>query len=156
MEKIWNKIMFSTHSFGVSKGKEIINFFFPPDTPNEWVLNMLDAFNIGDIRMFESLADKWKTQPDLLTKETQLREKIRLLCLMEVRYVMSYGGEESLLCLMEVRRYREKIRLLCLMEVMRYREKIRLLCLMEVMRYREKIRLLCLMEVRRACCALWR
>jgi len=56
------------------------------NTPNEWVLNMLDAFNIGDIRMFESLADKWKTQPDLLTKETQLREKIRLLCLMEMAF----------------------------------------------------------------------
>lgn len=56
------------------------------NTEHEWVLSLLVAFNTGDIAAFERLADKWKAQPDLLKEEMQLREKIRLLCLMEMAF----------------------------------------------------------------------
>lgn len=55
-------------------------------TDNEWLVAMLETFNSGNIASFEATADKWKSQPDLLAKETQLREKIRLLCLMEMAF----------------------------------------------------------------------
>lgn len=53
-------------------------------TSNEWLMKLLLAFNAGDINTFERMAPQWHTQPDLLAKEIELREKIRLLCLMEV------------------------------------------------------------------------
>lgn len=53
---------------------------------SEWLMKLLYAFNAGDIATFESMRASWSTQPDLLAKETQLREKIRLLCLMEMTF----------------------------------------------------------------------
>lgn len=53
---------------------------------NDWLLQLLFAFNAGDIATFESMKTQWSSQPDLLAKETQLREKIRLLCLMEMTF----------------------------------------------------------------------
>merc|ERR1719239_332348 len=55
-------------------------------TPNEWLMDLLFSFNCGDINAFEKMAPQWKTQPDLRSQETQLREKIRLLCLMEMTF----------------------------------------------------------------------
>ncbi|KAK4294755.1 hypothetical protein Pmani_032638 [Petrolisthes manimaculis] len=49
-----------------------------------WLLELLITFNQGDINKFESSKQKWSSQPDLLARETHLREKIRLLCLMEM------------------------------------------------------------------------
>ena len=51
---------------------------------SEWLRDLLLAFNEGHINKFEAMKAQWSTQPDLLAKENQLREKIRLLCLMEV------------------------------------------------------------------------
>jgi len=53
---------------------------------SEWLLDLLFAFNEGNIAKFESMKAQWSTQPDLLTKENHLREKIRLLCLMEMTF----------------------------------------------------------------------
>ncbi|CAL4247727.1 unnamed protein product, partial [Meganyctiphanes norvegica] len=53
---------------------------------SEWLLDLLYAFNEGNITKFESMKTQWSTQPDLLTKENHLREKIRLLCLMEMTF----------------------------------------------------------------------
>ncbi|XP_042878477.1 26S proteasome non-ATPase regulatory subunit 13-like [Penaeus japonicus] len=53
---------------------------------SEWLLDLLLAFNQGNISKFETMKPQWSTQPDLLNKENQLREKIRLLCLMEMTF----------------------------------------------------------------------
>ncbi|KAG7163682.1 26S proteasome non-ATPase regulatory subunit 13-like [Homarus americanus] len=53
---------------------------------SEWLLELLFAFNQGNISKFETMKPQWSTQPDLLAKENQLREKIRLLCLMEMTF----------------------------------------------------------------------
>ncbi|XP_068211143.1 26S proteasome non-ATPase regulatory subunit 13 [Palaemon carinicauda] len=53
---------------------------------SEWLLELLLVFNQGNIRKFESMRPQWSTQLDLVTKENQLREKIRLLCLMEMTF----------------------------------------------------------------------
>lgn len=53
---------------------------------SEWLRDLLLAFNEGNINKFEAMKSQWSTQPDLLTKENQLREKIRLLCLMEMTF----------------------------------------------------------------------
>uniref|UniRef100_A0A2P2HY97 26S proteasome non-ATPase regulatory subunit 13 n=1 Tax=Hirondellea gigas TaxID=1518452 RepID=A0A2P2HY97_9CRUS len=55
-------------------------------TSNEWLMELLLAFNAGNISIFERMRAQWSTQPDLLAKEMELREKIRLLCLMEMTF----------------------------------------------------------------------
>lgn len=50
----------------------------------EWLMELLYTFNEGNISKFEAMKTQWSTQPDLVAQEMQLREKIRLLCLMEV------------------------------------------------------------------------
>ncbi|KAB7508169.1 26S proteasome non-ATPase regulatory subunit 13 [Armadillidium nasatum] len=52
----------------------------------EWLMELLYAFNEGNLSKFESMRTQWSTQPDLVAKEIQLREKIRLLCLMEMTF----------------------------------------------------------------------
>lgn len=52
-------------------------------TAREWLINLLYAFNAGDIAKFDELKPKWRTQADLAAQEKHLREKISLLCLME-------------------------------------------------------------------------
>ncbi|KAA0187508.1 hypothetical protein HAZT_HAZT001124 [Hyalella azteca] len=52
----------------------------------EWLMRLLLAFNAGNINEFESMKPLWSSQPDLLAKEIELREKIRLLCLMEMTF----------------------------------------------------------------------
>lgn len=54
------------------------------NSSGEWLMELLYAFNEGNLSKFESMRTQWSTQPDLVAKEIQLREKIRLLCLMEV------------------------------------------------------------------------
>jgi len=53
---------------------------------NAWLSDLLRVFNAGDIRAFEAAAPHWRAQPDLASKEEMLREKIRLLCLMEMAF----------------------------------------------------------------------
>lgn len=54
-------------------------------------MELLYAFNAGDLERFEKLRLHWANQPDLATHEIQLRKKISLLCLMEMTFV-SKGG----------------------------------------------------------------
>ena len=58
----------------------------------EWLNDLLFVFNEGNISKFEAMKPQWSTQGDLLTKENQLREKIRLLCLMEVSILFNIYG----------------------------------------------------------------
>jgi len=55
-------------------------------TDNEWLIDLLFAFNAGDVAKFRQLSPKWKTQADLEANETLLFEKVCLLCLMEMTF----------------------------------------------------------------------
>lgn len=55
-------------------------------TDNEWLTELLQAFNHGDINKFEAMKTKWGAIPDLLAQEVKLRKKISLLCLMEMTF----------------------------------------------------------------------
>lgn len=58
---------------------------------NAWITDLLYAFNAGDLARYEELRSKWLTQPDLAAHEIQLRQKISLLCLMEMTFKSSNG-----------------------------------------------------------------
>ncbi|XP_055923679.1 26S proteasome non-ATPase regulatory subunit 13 [Eupeodes corollae] len=58
-------------------------------TENEWVVELLKAFNFGDIEKFNSMKPVWSKIPDLAAKEIKLRQKISLLCLMEMTFKRS-------------------------------------------------------------------
>lgn len=51
-----------------------------------WVIQLLEAFNSGDLVRFEALQPQWSTQPDLLSHALELRKKITLMCLMEMTF----------------------------------------------------------------------
>jgi 26S proteasome regulatory subunit N9 len=55
-------------------------------TDNEWLIELLKAFNSGDINKFETMKTKWSVIPDLVASEVKLRQKISLLCLMEMTF----------------------------------------------------------------------
>lgn len=56
------------------------------DTPRQWLIDLLYAFNSGDIAKMEQLKSLWGSQPDLSANELKLRQKIMLLCLMEMTF----------------------------------------------------------------------
>lgn len=49
-------------------------------------MELLRAFNAGDINKFEEMKPIWGQIPDLLAHEVKLRQKISLLCLMEMTF----------------------------------------------------------------------
>jgi len=51
-----------------------------------WLVDVLYAFNSGNIKRFDELKTHWATQPDLAANEVQMRQKITLLCLMEMTF----------------------------------------------------------------------
>lgn len=55
-------------------------------TNNAWLVDLLYAFNTGDIVLFEKMRPQWSTIADLAAQELQLRQKISLLCLMEMTF----------------------------------------------------------------------
>lgn len=55
-------------------------------TENEWLVELLRAFNSGDINKFESMKPTWCQIADLAAHEVKLRQKISLLCLMEMTF----------------------------------------------------------------------
>jgi len=55
-------------------------------TENEWLVDLLFAFNSGDVAKFRQLKPKWATQADLQANEILLFEKVCLLCLMEMTF----------------------------------------------------------------------
>uniref|UniRef100_A0A1Q3FE80 26S proteasome non-ATPase regulatory subunit 13 n=1 Tax=Culex tarsalis TaxID=7177 RepID=A0A1Q3FE80_CULTA len=55
-------------------------------TENEWLVELLRAFNSGNINKFEQMKPKWSTIADLAAQEVKLRQKISLLCLMEMTF----------------------------------------------------------------------
>lgn len=55
-------------------------------TDNEWLVELLRAFNSGDINKFEAMKPTWYQIADLAAHEVKLRQKISLLCLMEMTF----------------------------------------------------------------------
>ncbi|KAJ8956397.1 hypothetical protein NQ318_015135 [Aromia moschata] len=55
-------------------------------TENAWLIELLYAFNSGDINKFEKMKTQWGTIADLAAQELFLRQKISLLCLMEMTF----------------------------------------------------------------------
>ncbi|KAG7214137.1 hypothetical protein KM043_001491 [Ampulex compressa] len=55
-------------------------------TPNAWLVELLQAFNAGDIVALERLKPQWSKVADLAAQELKLRQKISLLCLMEMTF----------------------------------------------------------------------
>ncbi|KRT78873.1 hypothetical protein AMK59_7697, partial [Oryctes borbonicus] len=55
-------------------------------TENAWLVDLLYAFNSGDINKFEGMKGKWSSIADLAAQELFLRQKISLLCLMEMTF----------------------------------------------------------------------
>ena len=56
------------------------------NTTNAWLIELLRAFNSGDISTFERLKSYWSKVADLAAQELKLRQKISLLCLMEMTF----------------------------------------------------------------------
>lgn len=55
-------------------------------TENEWLVTLLKAFHFGNIKEFEQLKPTWRQIADLEAHEVLLRQKISLLCLMEMTF----------------------------------------------------------------------
>lgn len=55
-------------------------------TEYEWLADLLQAFNAGDIAKFDAMKPQWAQMADLAAQETKLRQKISLLCLMEMTF----------------------------------------------------------------------
>lgn len=64
------------------------------DTDNKWLVELLFVFNSGDLKRFQSLEEKWATQPDLRSHQLPLRQKISLLCLMEMTFKRPSTGRQ--------------------------------------------------------------
>lgn len=53
-------------------------------TETAWLVELLNAFNSGNINKYEAMRPQWTSIADLAAQELFLRQKISLLCLMEV------------------------------------------------------------------------
>lgn len=53
---------------------------------DQWLVELLFAFNRGDLDKFEALRPGWTQQADLKAAEVKMRQKICLLCLMEMSF----------------------------------------------------------------------
>merc|ERR1719436_281255 len=51
--------------------------------PNKWIVDLLEAFNSGDINQVQSLSHVWESQADLQAHKAKLTEKWMLSALME-------------------------------------------------------------------------
>ncbi|CAH1380757.1 unnamed protein product [Tenebrio molitor] len=55
-------------------------------TDTSWLVELLYAFNSGDINKYEAMRPQWSSIADLAAQELFLRQKISLLCLMEMTF----------------------------------------------------------------------
>lgn len=63
-------------------------------TANQWLVDLLFSFNRGDLEKFEVLKTHWAQQADLLAAEVKMRQKICLLCLMEIAFNRSANNKQ--------------------------------------------------------------
>jgi len=55
-------------------------------TQQQWVVELLVAFNAGDVSKYESMEPAWSSVPDLVANQATLANKICLLALMEMTF----------------------------------------------------------------------
>uniref|UniRef100_A0A1I8FB64 26S proteasome regulatory subunit S11 n=1 Tax=Macrostomum lignano TaxID=282301 RepID=A0A1I8FB64_9PLAT len=55
-------------------------------TEQSWLVQLLYAFNKGDIAAFAQLRPRWSGQPDLAKQEQFLKQKVTLMCLIELAF----------------------------------------------------------------------
>lgn len=72
------------YNFGELLAHQVLEYLKP--TEHAWLVDLLYAFNSGNIKKFQSMRPRWAAQPDLAANETGLRQKITLLCLMELTF----------------------------------------------------------------------
>jgi len=72
------------YNFGELLTHPVINDL--KNTEKAWVVDLLLAFNSGSIKKFDELKKNWSQVPDLNAKIEQLRQKITLLCIMEMAF----------------------------------------------------------------------
>ncbi|KAF8789120.1 26S proteasome non-ATPase regulatory subunit like protein [Argiope bruennichi] len=72
------------YNFGELLAHPILNSL--KGTSKEWVVDLLYTFNSGNLGKYEDLRKLWSTQADLSAHEIALRQKISLLCLMEMTF----------------------------------------------------------------------
>lgn len=73
-------------------------------TDSGWLVDLLFAFNSGDLGKYEAMRPQWSSIADLSAQELFLRQKISLLCLMEVRKFLFFWQIVSLSCLDDVQK----------------------------------------------------
>jgi len=56
------------------------------NTPKAWIVDLLAAFNAGDVAKYEAMRGQWSTQTDLEVNQSILNEKVCLLALMEMTF----------------------------------------------------------------------
>ncbi|KXJ14016.1 26S proteasome non-ATPase regulatory subunit 13 [Exaiptasia diaphana] len=72
------------YNFGELLAHEVLKYI--KGTEHNWLVDLLYAFNSGNLKKFEDLRPYWSKQPDMLKNEKALQQKIRLLCLMELTF----------------------------------------------------------------------
>jgi len=72
------------HNFGELLQHDILESLRSGD--KAWLVELLYAFNSGDMKKFDALKPHWASQPDLQQNEKALRQKICLMCLMEMTF----------------------------------------------------------------------
>lgn len=72
------------YNFGELLAHPVLNSL--SGTNREWLVQMLYAFNSGNLVKFENLKNSWMDVPELVSEEVALKQKIRLLCLMEMTF----------------------------------------------------------------------
>lgn len=72
------------YNFGELLAHDVLQYL--KNTEHEWLIDVLFAFNSGNIQRFLDMKSKWAQQPDLVANETQLLQKITLLSLMEMTF----------------------------------------------------------------------
>lgn len=71
-------------NFGELLAHPVVKYLKNPN--DEWLLNLLCAFNQGDVAQFNALKESWGKQPDLKANEAILFEKVCLLALLNMTF----------------------------------------------------------------------
>jgi len=74
----------SVYNFGELLAHPILDVL--RNSSKQWLVDLLYSFNSGSIGRFDELKTHWAQQPDLASNEVHMRQKITLLCLMEMTF----------------------------------------------------------------------
>lgn len=72
------------YNFGELLAHDVLGYL--KKTENAWLVDVLFAFNSGNIQKFLEMKPQWSQQADLAANEIALMQKITLLCLMELSF----------------------------------------------------------------------